>query len=109
MREAIYKGATRPPLLFGVPLIPAIVVAGLALMLGMYLLVFTRSLLLPLVVVIPAAVLWVYMVQITRKDDQRLSQVILRLRLRQAKSPLRLWRSLSYAPGVCRGMRARAQ
>ncbi|MBZ8143245.1 type IV secretion system protein VirB3, partial [Rubrivivax gelatinosus] len=28
MAEAIYKGATRPPMLFGVPLVPFVVLVG---------------------------------------------------------------------------------
>ena len=108
MQEAIYKGATRPPLLFGVPLVPAVLVAGIGILLVAYLLIFSRSLLLAAAASVPVAAVWVSMMLVTRKDDQRLMQALLRFRLRQQRPSLRIWGALSYAPGAVRGMRSRS-
>jgi len=109
MREAIYKGATRPALLFGVPLVPAVLVGGLGTLLVSYALVITRNPLGALAVLVPVVILWLFMLAVTRKDDQRLMQHLLRLRLRQSPGSRRVWKAISYAPGAVRGMRDRPQ
>ncbi len=107
MQEAIYKGATRPALLFGVPLVPAILVGGLGILSMAYSLVLTRSIVMACVVAAAAATGWVAMAVVTRRDDQRLMQYLLRWRLRQARGSRRLWGALSYSAGAVRGMRER--
>jgi type IV secretion system protein VirB3 len=109
MREAIYKGATRPALLFGVPLVPAVLVGGLGTLLVSYALVITRNPFAALAVLVPVVILWIAMLAVTRKDDQRLMQHLLRLRLRQSPVSRRVWKSISYAPGAVRSMRDRPQ
>lgn len=106
MQEAIYKGATRPPILLGVPLIPAVLVGGASILLLAYLVIFSRSFLLAAVALAPIAALWSSMMLVTRKDDQRLMQTLLRFRLRQRRGSLRVWGAHSYAPGAVRGMTA---
>ncbi len=109
MQEAIYKGATRPALLFGVPLVPAVLVGGLGILSMSYSLVLTRSIFMAIAVAAAVAMGWVSMVVVTRRDDQRLMQYLLRWRLRQARGSRRVWGALSYSAGAVRGMRDRPQ
>ena len=80
MREAIYKGATRPAVTMGVPLVPFIVATAAAAMLGMYALILVGPKA-PLPVVVTYLPLMVWMRQVTKRDDQRLRQIMLRMRL----------------------------
>ena len=80
VRELIYKGATRPAVTMGVPLVPFILATAAAAMLGMYALILIGpAATLPVVLVYLPLTLW--MRHITKKDDQRLRQILLRLRL----------------------------
>jgi type IV secretory pathway VirB3-like protein len=87
MADRIFKGATRPALLLGVPLVPLIVVEGSFFLLALwsYLLV---SGLAALLIAALALLSWLAMRSQTREDDQRLHQLGLRMRLRN-------WRHLS--------------
>lgn len=105
MQEAIYKGATRPPILFGVPLVPGVLIGGAGILFVAYSLIFTRSIPVAAVAILLVAAAWTAMLLVTRKDDQRLMQLLLRLRLRQHRPSLRNWGAISYAPGAIRGMR----
>ncbi len=109
MQELVYKGATRPALLSGVPLVPAVLVGGLGILGMSYSLVLTRSIVVAAVVLSAMAAGWVAMVVVTRRDDQRLMQYLLRWRLRQSRGSRRMWGALSYSPGAVRGMRDRPQ
>jgi type IV secretion system protein VirB3 len=109
MREPIYKGATRPALLFGVPLVPAVLVGGLGCLLVAYALAFSGNPFIALAVLVPVVVLWIAMLVVTRKDDQRLMQHLLRIRMRQSSLSRSVWRAISYAPGAVRLMRDRPQ
>jgi type IV secretion system protein VirB3 len=80
VRELIYKGATRPAVWAGVPLMPFIFVTGIAFLVamwGMYLVGLVPLGLVALVYI--PTVLW--MRHITKKDDQRLKQMGLRAQL----------------------------
>ena len=80
MREQIYKGATRPAVSMGVPLVPFIVATATAAMLGMYALILIGSwAALPVVLAYLPLMFW--MRHVTKKDDQRLRQILLRARL----------------------------
>ena len=80
MREPIYKGATRPAVSMGIPLVPFILATAAASMLGMYALILVGPwAALPVVFMYLPAMAW--MRHVTKKDDQRLRQILLRLRL----------------------------
>jgi type IV secretory pathway VirB3-like protein len=80
MREAIYKGATRPAVTMGVPLVPFVVATAAAAMLGMYALILVGpTAASPVVVTYLPLMVW--MRQVTKRDDQRLRQILLRMRL----------------------------
>jgi type IV secretion system protein VirB3 len=104
MGEPIYKGATRPAMLLGIPLVPLVVLFGVALLVVMWggalvswwVAVGVALLLVP-------ALLW--MRTVTAKDDQRFRQVFVALKLRLHDRNQRLWQARSYAPTLYRGAR----
>lgn len=104
MSEPIYKGATRPAMLLGVPMVPLVILLGAGL-LGIFwaaAVVGPWLSLLILAVLVPAT-LW--MRRITATDDQRLLQMGLLARLHHAQRNRRLWRARSYSPTLYRGAR----
>ena len=79
--EAIYKGATRPAMKLGIPLVPLVVLFGG----GMLLIMWGGTLLswwiaLAVVVAFLPALAWMRFV--TSKDDQRLQQMFVAMKLR---------------------------
>ena len=94
LSEPIYKGATRPPMIFGVPLAAFLLVSGGGFLLGMYLLVYASAVWMAMAVgAALAAVLW--MRGLTKRDDQRLRQVLLAARLATACPNRGFWRARS--------------
>ena len=79
--EAIYKGATRPAMKLGIPLVPLVVLMGTGMLLIMWggLLVSWWIALAVLIALLPS-LLW--MRWVTHKDDQRLRQMFVSTRLR---------------------------
>lgn len=104
MREEIFKGATRPAMIFGIPLIPFVVIAGLAVLVSMWGGVLLSKWI--AVVCISCAVpLLLWMRHLSTRDDQRLRQLILRVKLSLRSRNQRLWKSRSYAAYKFRGSR----
>lgn len=104
MREAIYKGATRPPMLFGIPLIPFILVSGFTALVSIWGAVLLSKWI--AIVAIPCAFsLLMWMRHMSAKDDQRLRQLMLKLKLHMRAKNLRIWKCRSYAPYRFRGTR----
>jgi len=103
-QEAIYKGATRPPTVFGVPLVPFLLVAASGFLLAMYLMVYASGAWAGIVagLVLP---LYFWMRLVTKKDDQRLRQVLLSAKLALICPNRRFWMCRSYSPLVYRGGR----
>lgn len=102
--ESIYKGATRPAMKLGIPLVPLVVLFGT----GMLLIMWGGALLswwiaLAVVLGILPTLLWMRFV--TATDDQRFHQMFVALRLRQRDRNHRLWHARSYAPSHYRGAR----
>lgn len=100
--EVIYKGATRPAMKLGIPLVPLVLVlgAGFLLMLWGGLLVSGWIALGVLVAWVPALI---SMHLITAQDDQRFWQAYLAAKLRWTHRNRRFWQSRSYAPTLYRG------
>lgn len=97
-QDVIYKGCTRPPLLWGVPLLPLIMILMPGMLVGIVgLAYFLPVSLLSLFVSVTA---WVWMRAVTKKDDQRLLQIFLRLRLRARQKNSGFWGCAAYAPIV---------
>jgi type IV secretion system protein VirB3 len=104
MPEAIYKGATRPAMKMGIPLVPLVLVFGG----GMLLVMWGGTLLswwvaVCVVLSFVPALLW--MRWVTAKDDQRFRQIFVALKLRLHDRNRRLWQARSYAPTLYRGAR----
>ena len=102
--EAIYKGATRPPMKLGIPLVPLVVLFGAGMLLIMWggVLVSWWVALAVLVAITPA-LLWMRFV--TATDDQRFRQMFVALKLRLHDHNHRFWQARSYAPTLYRGAR----
>ena len=97
-RDPIFKGCTRPAMLGGVPTIPLILICGLTLLLSVwsFYLVSGYVSLFILFVTIPVLVT---MREMTKKDDQRLRQVLMRARMRlRHRGSRRIWGAISYGP-----------
>jgi len=97
-QDPFFRGCTRLAMLFGVPLLPMVLVSGgfalagvwLAYLLSAYWLLLLTLLYLPLLLT---------MRDITRRDDQRLHQLLLRARMRlRMGAARRRWGAYSYSP-----------
>ena len=96
LRDPVFKGCTRPPMLAGVPLMPLIVAVGVSFVPAMWILPFSPVLgvswmgtLIPVLVV---------MRQISRNDDQRLAQMLARMTLHLRQHNAGSWRAHAYVP-----------
>ncbi|MFT3960908.1 type IV secretion system protein VirB3 [Propionivibrio sp.] len=88
--DPLFKGCTRPAMLLGVPMIPMMVVCMAIFLPGMWVLLFAGPIGLVLIFgVLPGCVWW--MREVTKKDDYRLEQLILRLSLRIRQVNGALW------------------
>ncbi|MBN3780514.1 type IV secretion system protein VirB3 [Burkholderia sp. Ac-20345] len=96
-RAPIFKGCTRPAMQFGVPLVPFILVWGVAFI-GAVWLGFLVSWMLAIGLIIVAIVLTVTMRDMTKKDDQKLKQVLMRIVIRIVQSNHWRWRAISFSP-----------
>lgn len=102
--ESIYKGATRPAMKLGVPLVPLVLLIGSGMLLIMWGgVLVTWWIALAVVLAIGPALLWMRFV--TAKDDQRFRQIFLSLKLRVRDRNRRLWQARSYSPSLYRGVR----
>jgi type IV secretion system protein VirB3 len=103
-QEAIYKGATRPAMKLGVPLVPLVVLCGLGMPLSIWGGILVSGwVVLIVVVAIGPALGWMRFV--TRKDDQRFRQIFVAAKLRLHDRNRRFWRARSYAPNLYRRSR----
>ncbi len=95
--EVIYKGATRPAMKLGIPLVPLVVVFGSGMLLMMWggILVSGWIALGVLVSFVPV-LFW--MRWLTSRDDQRFRQIFIATKLRLNDRNRRFWRARSYSP-----------
>ena len=105
MLETVFKGATRPPMKFGVPLVPLVVLLLPGFVSGMWLSTMLDWRFAP-VIFGSLAIAYVWMRVVTNHDDQRLMQMALKLKL-ALRNPNRVLRNgaRSYAPVDYRGGR----
>ena len=105
MIETVFKGATRPPMKFGVPLVPLVVLLLPGFIAGMWLSTFASWMFAP-VIFGSLAVTYIWMRIVTSRDDQRLTQMVLKLKL-ALRNPNRVLRNgaRSYAPVALRTLR----
>src|ERR1700679_1527288 len=96
LRDPVFKGCTRPAMLWGVPLVPFLMIGGGMLIPGIWALLASPPLGVGLLfLMIPV---FVVMRFITPRDDQLLAQYALRLRLEVRQSNRRFWGSHAYVP-----------
>ncbi len=102
--EAIYKGATRPAMKLGIPLVPLVVLLGVGMLLVMWggILVSWWVAAAVVVALVPA-LFWMRFV--TAQDDQRFRQIFVACKLRLSDRNRGFWRARSYAPTLYRGTR----
>ena len=85
-------------MLGGVPTLPLILICGLTLLLSVWSFYFVSGYV-SLFMVLMAIPVVVTMREITKKDDQRLRQVMMRARMRLRHGPSRaIWGAISYGP-----------
>ena len=97
-RDPIFKGCTRPAMLAGVPTLPLILLCGLTLMAAVWSFYLISGYVSLFVILVTIPIL-LAMRQVTRKDDQRLRQVLMRARMRLRHTGSRnTWGAISYGP-----------
>jgi type IV secretion system protein VirB3 len=97
-RDPIFRGCTRPAMLAGVPMVPLLSVSGVFLLLAMWCVYLVSPYVALFLVVIYVPIL-LTMRQITKKDDQRLHQMMKRAQMRLRHAPGRaIWGSTSFSP-----------
>ena len=102
--EAIYKGATRPAMKFGIPLVPLVVLCGLGMLISIWGGILVSGWVVVLVVLaLGPAFGWMRFV--TSRDDQRFRQMFVALKLRMHDRNQRLWQARSYSPILYCGAR----
>jgi type IV secretion system protein VirB3 len=103
MIETVFKGATRPPMKFGVPLAPLVVLMLPGFIAGMWLSTMASWLFAPAIFG-SLTIAYVWMRMVTSRDDQRLTQMVLKFKL-AVHNPNRVLRTgaRSYAPVAYRG------
>jgi type IV secretion system protein VirB3 len=100
--EAIYKGATRPAMKLGIPLVPLVLLFGS----GMLLVIWGGILLswwVAVAVLLAFVPTLLWMRFLTSRDDQRFRQIFVALKLRLYDRNRRFWHARSYAPTLYRG------
>jgi type IV secretion system protein VirB3 len=103
-KEAIYKGATRPAMKLGIPLVPLVVLFGA----GMLSVIWGGILVgwwVALLVVVAVAPVLGWMRYVTARDDQRFRQMFVEAKLRLRDRNRRFWQARSYTPTSFRGAR----
>ena len=97
-RDPIFKGCTRPAMLGGVPTVPLILVCGLTLLCAVWSFYLVSGYVSLFIVFVTVPVI-VAMREMTKKDDQRLRQVMMRMRMRlRHQASRRTWGAISYGP-----------
>ena len=99
--EAIYKGATRPAMKMGIPLVPLVVLFGTGMLLILWVGTLLTWWIVPVVLAafVPALA---WMRFVTRKDDQRFRQMFVAMKLRIHDRNRHFWHSRSYSPYLYR-------
>lgn len=90
-RDPLFKGCTRPAMMFGVPLVPLAVVSGVIVLLSVWTTIFLSVTLIPVILV---------MRQIAKTDDQQFRLLGLKLlfRLVNYNHNEKFWKASAYSP-----------
>jgi type IV secretion system protein VirB3 len=96
LKDPVFKGATRPAMIWGVPLVAFLMVGGGMLIPAIWALL--ASPLLGVAILFLMIPVFVVMRAITRHDDQRLAQYLLRVRMVLRQGNRRFWGGHAYVP-----------
>lgn len=97
MSDRIFKGATRPAMMLGIPIVPCILVMGIFFIMAVWSLVFFGFVVALSILVILAFVMGILRFM-TMQDDHRLNQYLMYLRSRPYRRNKRFWGAHSMAP-----------
>lgn len=91
LQDPLFKGCTRPAMLFGVPLVPLAVVTGVTVLVSIWTTIFFSVLLILLLLI---------MRQVAKSDDQqfRLLGLKLRFRILNYNHNKKFWQASVYSP-----------
>ena len=80
LRDPIFKGCTRPATVWGVPLVPMIIIVGAMLILGALAGAVFKG---PSFLIALGSLMPIFLVlrEVSRRDDHRLVQILIRFRL----------------------------
>ncbi len=95
-RDVIFKGATRPATMAGVPVVPFILVVGLHILIGMWAVILV-GFFVATGIALSCVICVLAMRHISSQDDQRLLQYMLVIRGFPAKRNLHHWGAKSFA------------
>jgi type IV secretion system protein VirB3 len=96
LKDPVFKGCTRPAMLWGVPLVPFLMVGGSMLIPAIWALLASAPVGAALLFLIVPV--FVTMRAMTRHDDQRLAQRALRVRMTLRQRNRGFWGMHAYAP-----------
>lgn len=90
-RDPLFKGCTRPAMIFGVPLVPLAVVSGVVILLSVWTTIFLSATLIPIILV---------MRQIAKADDQQFRLLGLKIlfRIVNPNRNGKFWKASAYSP-----------
>ena len=90
-RDPLFKGCTRPPMIFGVPVTALFIICGPVLIVSLWTKIYLVATLIPIVLV---------MRSIAKTDDQQFRLLFLKMRFRvlSYNHNGRFWRSSAYSP-----------
>lgn len=95
--DPIFKGATRPAMVLGIPLLPLIICSMSGFVLSIWALLLIGGIFCILILATTFSLL-VYMRFICKLDDQKLHQIILQLQSKKTKHNCNYWACKSSSP-----------
>lgn len=90
-RDPLFKGCTRPAMMFGVPLVPLAAVSVVVILISVWTTIFFAATLIPIILV---------MRQIAKSDDQQFRLLGLKLLFRAVNynHNAKFWKASAYSP-----------
>jgi type IV secretion system protein VirB3 len=96
--DPIYKGCTAPSMMAGVPLVP-FVLGGILFLQASFLSFYFIRLSVAIVFMVIGVVVYLWARKLSRNDEHRLLQYMLKLRIRGRQAATRrLWGAVSFSP-----------
>ena len=96
-RDVVFKGATRPAMMAGVPIVPLILVVGVHLLLAIWAMVLV-NLFVSFVLLMTCVLNIFFMRHISSNDEQRLNQYLLRMKSISGRKNKPHWGAHSVSP-----------